>query len=158
MSQEELQQILTQLRNLMRSTAPPPPPPAPVAQSWSAPQAIGPSTLPPPAPFAQPPHQPYAAPPPIGVKIEGSTASAPISLPPANVHSIQNLSSSLVKAGVVQAPTVHPEAGPSRQDTPTPSLKKLIFPRSLLYPIARPCSRRKSSSPQVTSQSTSTYH
>ncbi|KAJ6485163.1 hypothetical protein C8R47DRAFT_1130966 [Mycena vitilis] len=54
-SQEELQQILTQLRSLVRSVgvpvapSPPPPPPAPVAAAWPAPQPSYPQ-----APFPAP--------------------------------------------------------------------------------------------------------
>ncbi|KAF8076506.1 hypothetical protein FPV67DRAFT_1471833 [Lyophyllum atratum] len=93
-SQEELQQILTQLRSLVRSTAPPAPPPVAApptqwqSQSMFAPQ---PSTqLPFPSSSASYPAE--------GVKIEGPH----LSIASASTN-IANLLSTLLKAGVVSA-------------------------------------------------------
>jgi len=100
-SQEELQQILTQLRSLVRSTAPPPPPTA-LPTQWQ----------PQPMYAAQPPNQPPFHPGPSyladDVKMEASHPIAPTSTstptpaiaPPAD---IANLLSTLLKAGVVSA-------------------------------------------------------
>ncbi|GLB33916.1 putative RPR [Lyophyllum shimeji] len=102
-SQEELQQILTQLRSLVRSTAPPPPPPpaAPPAQ-WQ-PQPIYPAQ-----PSNQPSFPPAPSYPTDGVQVEAPPSIVPASTatptpavaPPAD---IANLLSTLLKAGVVSA-------------------------------------------------------
>jgi pre-mRNA cleavage complex 2 protein Pcf11 len=120
-SQEELQQILGQLRTLVRSAVPPPAPIPAAPTQWQSqpPYSAPPATQ---APF-QPPHQrSYPQPTaPINtpyhnvyenVKMEGPSTSVPQSStstpttgpsappPPAN---IANLLSTLLKAGVVSA-------------------------------------------------------
>ncbi|KAL0949436.1 hypothetical protein HGRIS_009494 [Hohenbuehelia grisea] len=140
-SQEELQQILTQLRSLLRSVAPPPPPPpaVPAPQPWSAPPTYPGSTqMPaaPAAPYGQPPShlRTYSAASLGDVKVEGPSSAASLSLPMTStdavasipsVNSIQNLLSTLVKAGVVSATATPPEAGSSRQHTPTAKTEEI---------------------------------
>ncbi|KAF9464447.1 hypothetical protein BDZ94DRAFT_1289358 [Collybia nuda] len=118
-SQEELQQILSQLRTLVRSAAPPPPAPIPTAQTqWQhqTPYPTQPQAQP---PFQHPnlhsyPHTTASIPMPYhnvyeNVKMEGSSTSVvqsststPTSNPPPPTN-IANLLSTLLKAGVVSA-------------------------------------------------------
>ncbi|PBL02396.1 hypothetical protein ARMGADRAFT_980989 [Armillaria gallica] len=106
-SQQELQQILGQLRVLSQSTSPPPPPPPPVAQwpvqtGFSAPnQSYPPSTAPPPPADIMP-----AFPPLDVTESKPSILSVPsTSTPVANTNiapvNYADLLSSLLKAGVV---------------------------------------------------------
>ncbi|KAJ7180206.1 hypothetical protein C8R43DRAFT_972196 [Mycena crocata] len=100
-SQEELQQILTQLRSLVRSAVPAPPPPAPVAApapQWptqpSYPvQASFPPAAPPPSmyPFSTYDNVKTETPPSVLPSASGSSAQS----------SILNLLSTLKKAGIV---------------------------------------------------------
>lgn len=99
-SQTELQQILNQLRSLIRSTVPPPPP-APVVPppslQWQNQSFAGPSRPTPPiAPYQT--NQPH----PSGSNIK--TESLPAMLPP-SVPALQDINKllSLVKAGVVSS-------------------------------------------------------
>ena len=99
-SQTELQQILNQLRSLIRSTVPPPPP-APVVPppslQWQNQSFAGPSQpTPPVAPYQV--NQPH----PSGSNIK--TESLPATLPP-SVPALQDINKllSLVKAGVVSS-------------------------------------------------------
>ena len=99
-SQTELQQILNQLRSLIRSTVPPPPP-APVVPppslQWQNQSFAGPSQPTPPiAPYQV--NQPH----PSGSNIK--TESLPATLPP-SVPALQEINKllSLVKAGVVSS-------------------------------------------------------
>ncbi|KAF8974458.1 hypothetical protein BDZ97DRAFT_1690202 [Flammula alnicola] len=98
-SQDELRQILAQLRNLVKSTAPPPipQPPIPAAPTWQ-PQ--------PPFPPQLPYHRPSSAvkleesaPNPVSVDVQ-PPLTASVTVPPDN---IANLLSTLLKAGVVSA-------------------------------------------------------
>ncbi|KAG6873743.1 hypothetical protein C0995_011562 [Termitomyces sp. Mi166 len=100
-SQEELQQILAQLRTLGRSKAPQPPvpqPPVPIAPHWQSQ---------PPYPVPQPqsqPQYPLAAYPSESVKVEDvaqPSTSAPAPTVAAPPIEIANLLSTLLKAGVV---------------------------------------------------------
>ncbi|RDB22818.1 Uncharacterized protein C4G9.04c [Hypsizygus marmoreus] len=120
-SQEELQQILAQLRTLVRSTAPPPPPPPPVPPVQWQPQPSYPTQPPAQLPFATGSLRPfpqvetsvnpsYPSDAAHGVKLESSLSSmaraststpTPAATgPPTN---IANLLSTLLKAGVVSA-------------------------------------------------------
>ncbi|KAG5639262.1 hypothetical protein H0H81_004923 [Sphagnurus paluster] len=109
-SQEELQQILTQLRSLVRSTAPPPVPAA-------APHSWQPQPLYPPQPQNQTPFPANVSYQVEAVKTESShlpgissatPAPPPVLAPPVE---IANLLSTLLKAGVVSASGTPPGAG-----------------------------------------------
>ncbi|KAF9476504.1 hypothetical protein BDN70DRAFT_882335 [Pholiota conissans] len=113
-SQEELQQILSQLRNMVKSTIPPPiPQPSIPAPTWH-PQP----PFPPPVSF----QQPSAA-----IKVEPRTftplvadvkavPTEPAIVPPDN---IANLLSTLLKAGVVSASSTPTGAGSTATDKAT---------------------------------------
>jgi pre-mRNA cleavage complex 2 protein Pcf11 len=103
-SQEELRQILTQLRNLVKTNAPPPIPQPPIpAPSWQTQPSFPP---PPPVPQVVPQLYPLAST--SAVKLEQQavispsqpTESASVATVPDN---IANLLSTLLKAGVVSA-------------------------------------------------------
>ncbi|KAJ7129554.1 hypothetical protein C8R44DRAFT_777064 [Mycena epipterygia] len=98
-SQEELQQILTQLRSLVRSAAPAPapaPPPAPVAAP--APWPAQPSY---PIQGSFPPAAPYPFPAYDNVKTENPPSVIPSAPASGSSASILNLLSTLKKAGIV---------------------------------------------------------
>ncbi|KAG6831134.1 hypothetical protein H0H92_012559 [Tricholoma furcatifolium] len=114
-SQEELQQILTQLRTLVRSnTKVPPVPAAPTASRWQQPPF---------PPSAQPPFQPAVAYPPSKTKTEDvnvtipiastSTSAPAVAAPPIE---IANILSTLLKAGVVSANGTPQGAGATVQE------------------------------------------
>jgi pre-mRNA cleavage complex 2 protein Pcf11 len=108
-SQAELHQILTQLRNLVRSSAPPPPPQPPLVPP---PAAAWPAQYPPPASFP-PPVAPQPHSQPAGfVKVEHPPpiASSSTQLP------ISDLLSSLLKAGVVLASPTPVGAGATTKE------------------------------------------
>ncbi|KAF8897640.1 hypothetical protein BD779DRAFT_1491908 [Infundibulicybe gibba] len=128
-TQEELQQILTQLRSLVRSTAPAPAPPPPQPQ-WPShpPPSSYNAPAPPPHALAHPPRSyatsssaSYPTSIPNSVKMENmappvsSTAPASIpKLPPP--ENIANLLSTLLKAGVVSANGTPLGAGSSSKE------------------------------------------
>ncbi|KAL5487838.1 PCF11 [Sanghuangporus weigelae] len=130
-SQEELQQILSQLRAMGRETAavPPPPPPIPVAPSPPVPVVYNaPPTVP---ALSQHAHATNSSSVPIGlypgnvsVNQPPSSSAAPIPTAPANISGISSLFDSLVKAGLVSANSTPVGAGmnthtpPPAPDTP----------------------------------------
>ncbi|KAF8165246.1 hypothetical protein B0H34DRAFT_688435 [Crassisporium funariophilum] len=102
-SQDELRQILAQLRNLVKSTAPIPVPqpiiPAPTP-SWQSQPPFPPQQLPQAVPLLQSYSQSDNVPMEFNVKPEATTGLSAPPNPPAN---IANLLSTLLKAGVLSA-------------------------------------------------------
>ncbi|KAI0750747.1 hypothetical protein C8Q80DRAFT_1351877 [Daedaleopsis nitida] len=136
-SQDELSQILNQLRALTTPASvspPPPPPPAPVPQSYAAPQSYSP---PPALPIAPPPAQPSGYPaqpsypvPQVQPKMESIDlsrllASQAVPVPSTStappVSDIANLFSALVKAGVVAAAGTSTPVPSSQSESSQPS-------------------------------------
>ncbi|KAL5508043.1 PCF11 [Sanghuangporus vaninii] len=128
-SQEELQQILSQLRAMGRETAavPPPPPSIPVAPSLPVPVYNAPPTVP---ALSQHVHATNSSVPiglysgNVSVNQPPSSSAAPIPTAPANISGISSLFDSLVKAGLVSANSTPVGAGmnthtpPPAPDTP----------------------------------------
>ncbi|KAH8118317.1 hypothetical protein DFH11DRAFT_1502332 [Phellopilus nigrolimitatus] len=136
-SQEELQQILVQLRAMGRETAsappPPPPPPQPLVPSPSI--YNGTSPVLPTAHYGQPsalqaPLNVYP-----GGSLVNSQASSSATLVPNSVSNISNLFQSLVKAGLVSAGNTPLGAGLSAETPPpapeTPDMMKAKVERKL---------------------------
>lgn len=126
-SQEELRQILNQLRNLVKSTAPPPvpQPPVPSAPTWHSQPPFPPqiSQIPqvtPPLPYTQPvkieeqlPASLNVVPPPT-LPVPSTSAAAP----PGN---IANILSSLLKSGVLSATGTPTGAGATAKEQDVPA-------------------------------------
>ncbi|KAJ7283542.1 hypothetical protein C8J57DRAFT_1171278 [Mycena rebaudengoi] len=106
-SQDELQQILTQLRSLVRSAAPPPPPPpAPAAAPWPAqPSYPVQASFPPPAAAALYPFSTYdnvkTETPPSAIPLSSSSSASGSSSVLPTTTNILDLLSNLKKAGIV---------------------------------------------------------
>lgn len=127
-SQEELQQILTQLRTLVRGSAPAPAPSAPPIQ-WQAQSSYqSPPHMQPPFPptaqnFTQPPSIPYRADamemvnPDSKSSSQAATSTSASAAPPQ--ANIANLLSALLKAGVVSASGTPVGAGATAKEEDT---------------------------------------
>ncbi|KAJ3515454.1 hypothetical protein NLJ89_g1743 [Agrocybe chaxingu] len=113
-SQEELRQILAQLRQLARSALPPPiqrPPLRPPVPTYYA--------QPPPFPPQVPPQMPPYSQPPQVIKTEPPmepSASQPVAPPVIAPDNIANLFSSLVSAGLISASATPSGATPTKAD------------------------------------------
>jgi pre-mRNA cleavage complex 2 protein Pcf11 len=138
-SQEELQQILSQLRTLVRGSAPPAPSAPPV--QWQAqPSYQAPPPMQPPFPptaqiFTQPPSMPYHVDASETVNPDSKSSSQAATSPSTSAgppqSNIANLLSTLLKAGVVSAGGTPLGAGATTKedDTKQPSMESVDLER-----------------------------